>query len=426
VKRPSGVLLGNVGARLGGLACLFVATLLVARDGGPTLVGVYALLHVLPSLVAMLVSCGLVVAATYFLAGPARGDTHLASTIVTIAVGTGVVGAALWIVFAPALRALLLPDLSVALVTVAGFCVLTRLVVTTAKSCCQGTDDLPAANALILLEEFMFLPVFVGLSAAGASGNASVVVGLLIADVLTSSLAWTRLLHRGFFRGAARPSRRLARQIASYGVRAQVGSVISQLNLRLDFVLLSAMTSPAVLGVYAIASKFAELTRVLGMSITYVLYPQFARVGATQAIAHTRRLLPAAATTTTALAIALGVAAGAVIPTLYGSAFTAAVSPARIILLGLALDGAAAVVIALLFGIGRPGRNSLAMGAGLIVTVVLDVLLIPRYAELGGAVASACAYATTTLALLVFFRLELRQASGGRRRRFQRLFSSAS
>jgi O-antigen/teichoic acid export membrane protein len=426
VRRPSGALLGNVGARLGGLACLFVATLLVAREGGPTLVGIYALLHVLPSLVAMLVSCGLVVAATYFLAGPTRDDTHLPATIVAIAIGAGVAGTALWIALAPALRSLLLPDLSIGLVAVAGFCVLTRLVVTTAKSCCQGTDDLPAANALILLEEFMFLPAFVALSAAGVGGNASVVVGLLAADVVTSSLAWTRLFRRGFFRDAARPSGRLAQRIASYGVRAQVGSLISQLNLRLDFVLLSAMTSPAVLGVYAIASKFAELTRVLGMSITYVLYPQFARIGATQAIARARRLLPSAAAATAALAVALGVAAGLLIPTLYGSAFSAAVSPARIILLGLALDGAAAVVIALLFGIGRPGRNSLAMGAGLIVTVVLDVLLIPRYAELGGAVASACAYATTTIALLVFFWLELRQPSTGRRRRFQRLFSSAS
>jgi len=118
--RTSGVLLGNVGARLGGLACLFAATLVVARDGGPTLVGVYALLHVLPSLVAMLISCGLVMAATYFLAGPSRGDARLPATISAIALGAGLAGASLWALAAPALRGLLFPDLSVALVALAG------------------------------------------------------------------------------------------------------------------------------------------------------------------------------------------------------------------------------------------------------------------------------------------------------------------
>jgi O-antigen/teichoic acid export membrane protein len=426
VSLRSGVLLGNVGARLGGLACLFVATLVVARAGGPALVGAYALLHLLPALVGTLVSCGLVMAATYFLAGANRDDARLPATIVAIALVAGVVGTLLWVLAAPALQALLFKDLSVLLVALAGVAVLTRLVVTTAKSCCQGTNDLQGSNAVILAEDLMFLPAFALLSAAGLSGNASVVVGLLIADVATGSFAWARLWHRGFFRGAASPSHRLARRIASYGMRAQIGTIMSQLNLRLDFVLLSVLAGPAVLGVYAIGSKFAELTRVVGMSITYVLYPQFARVGSAQAIIRARRLLPAAGATTAALAVVLGVVAGFVIPAFYGAEFDAAVTPARIILLGLALDGAAAVLVALLFGIGRPGRNSLAMGAGLIVTVVLDVVLIPPYAEIGAAIASASAYATTTLALLLFWRLELRQLPSRPRRRLQRLFSSAS
>jgi Na+-driven multidrug efflux pump len=43
------------------------------------------------------------------------------------------------------------------------------------------------------------------------------------------------------------------------------------------------------------------------------------------------------------------------------------------------------------------------MGAGLLVTVVLDFLLIPPFGANGAAIASAAAYLTTTLALLWFF-----------------------
>lgn len=49
-----GVLLGNVAARVAALLSLAAATLLLARSEGPAMVGVYALLRVLPALVGVL------------------------------------------------------------------------------------------------------------------------------------------------------------------------------------------------------------------------------------------------------------------------------------------------------------------------------------------------------------------------------------
>jgi len=56
-----------------------------------------------------------------------------------------------------------------------------------------------------------------------------------------------------------------------------------------------------------------------------------------------------------------------------------------------------------LYGLARPGLNSCAMGAGLVVTLVLDLTLIPRFGATGAAIASAAAYTTTTAALVGFF-----------------------
>jgi len=87
----------------------------------------------------------------------------------------------------------------------------------------------------------------------------------------------------------------------------------------------------------------------------------------------------------------------------YGPQFTPAILPAQILLAGLAVEGAAGVVSAFLYGDGRPGLNSLSMGAGVVVTVVLDVLLIPRWHAVGAAIASSAAYLTTTVVLLGAF-----------------------
>jgi O-antigen/teichoic acid export membrane protein len=403
VGNRHGVLLGNIGARVAGLACVFGATLLLARNGGAAVVGVYALLHVLPGLVGTLASSGLPVAAPYFLAGSERTDPRLRPTLAAMALGGGIIGATLWIAAAPLLGPAIFSDLPVGLVALAGLCVISRLVVITAKACSQGDNDLTGSNAVIFTEQFVFLPAYSVVWFAGVHGFGTVVGGLLLADTVTGSFAWARLTRRGFFRGRRRPSPALARRIAAYGLRGQVGGIMSQLNLRLDFVLLSAFAGPAVLGVYAVASKFAELVRILGMALTYVFYPKFANQGPSRAVATAERLMPKAGMLTVAGLVPLWLLAGILIPAFYGADFDAAVLPTRIILLGLALDGVAGVVSGFLYGVGRPGLNSCAMAAGLVVTVVLDVILIPRYEETGAAIASAVAYTVTTAALIWFF-----------------------
>jgi O-antigen/teichoic acid export membrane protein len=393
--------MGNVGARVGALVVAAVTTFLVARTGGAALVGMLALLRVLPGLVGVVCSSGLPGSVTYFRAGPNREDARLPSTIGAMVVAGGVLGAGIWIASSPLLGSILFPKLSLGLVVVAGALVVTKLCVATSKACLQGNDDLPGANRVIFAEEFMFLPGYGLLWAIGLQTHVALVAGLMLSDVATASFGWSRLLRRGFFTGMRRPSLRLARGVASYGLRAQLGGVMSLLNLRLDFVLLSVLTGPAVLGVYAVASKFAELVKVPGMALTYVLYPRFARDGA-KAVAKAQSMIPKAALLTSGVVAPLW-AATFLLPVVYGADFKGAVVPAQIILLGLLLEGVAGVVSGFLYGIGRPGLNSCAMGAGLAVTVVLDLVLIPPFGATGAAVASAVAYVTTQLTLVWFF-----------------------
>jgi O-antigen/teichoic acid export membrane protein len=404
-----GTIVGNVAARFGALVSLSAATFLVARSGGPAAVGVYALLRMLPSLVGVTLSCGLPGATAYFLAGPERGNRRLPLTLLAIALAGGCAGAALWAATSPLLQDYLFQDLSTALVLVASLLVLTRVLVATAKSCSQGSDDLRGANRVIVTEELMFLPVYGALWATGGRGFGMIVSGLLIADVLTASLAWGRLARRSFFTAAQRPSAALGRRIGGYGMRAQVGSFVMLLNLRLDFLLVSVITGPTVLGVYAIASRYAELVRVLTLAVTYVLYPRFAADFARKAVQTARSLIPTVGLVTGAAIVPLWLAAPFVIPLIYGEAFRPAISPAQIILFGFVLHGVAAVITALLYGLDRPGLNSIAMGIGLGATVVLDVVLIPQFGAVGAATASAVAYLATTAALIWFF-LRIRRA----------------
>lgn len=393
----------NVAARLTALVSLAVATLVVARLGGPAGVGAYALLRVLPWLLGILLAGGLPGAIPFFLAGPGRSDRRTPFTIISIALLGGGAGAVLWALGAPILQETFFRGLPTAEVTWAGLLVLTQLVVVTAKASSQGSEDLPGSNRIFVLEELLFLPTYLAVLALGASGTSAIIAGLVLADVGTSALGWRRLVRRGFLRGAQRPSLALGRRVYWFGMRAHFGVVLSLLNLRFDFAILSALAGPATVGVYAIASKYAELLRLFPLALTYVLYPRYAREGPAVAGRKARALLPRTGLLTAAVAIPLGLSAAVVIPALYGDQFRSAIIPVYILLIGLAGEGIGGVITPFLNGAGRPGLNSAAMAAGVVVTVLLDLLLIPHLGIVGAAIASSASYLTATAVLVAFF-----------------------
>lgn len=415
VTGERGTLTANVGARVVALVALGIATVLVARTGGAVAVGVLTLLRVLPGLAGVLVSCGLPGAVPYFLAR--SGDqSRTRPTLLALTCLSSGAAAAVWLVASPVLHVAFFRDLSVGLVAVSATAVASQLPVAVGKALLQGGDDLRGANLAIAAEETAFLPAY-ALLLPFVHGTALLLAALVLADVAVAGWIAVRLGARGFFRACGRPSVALSREVVSYGLRGQVGGALSLLNLRFDFALLGALAGPAVLGTYAVASKYAELLRLPGLAATYILYPRFTRQGPAVAAARTARLLPRALVLTVLAAIPLALSAVVVLPLVYGTQFRPAVLPAVVLVAGLVGEGVAGLLTAYLYADGRPGWNSVAMGAGVVLTVGLDLLLIPRFGAMGAAAASGGAYAASTLALVAMFQVL--------RRRSARLLGSA-
>lgn len=392
----------NLGAQSLALGAVSIASLMVARAGGPAVVGEYALLRVLPWLFAVVLSAGLPTAAAYFLAGEESSDSQLRPTLAWLAVAGAAVGTLLWLACAGLFRALFFKQAPPGLVAVMSVVVVTQLLTVTAKACCQGSGDLTGANLVIVTEELYFVGCYpVVLLVGGNKGVTTVVEALLLSGALATATSLLRLRHLGFFSGWGAPSVALARRVTVFGARGQLGNMLWLMNLRFDFLLLGALAGPAELGIYAVASKFAELMRLVPTAMNYVLYPRFTGLGLDRAAVEARRLLPRATALTLVMTPFMAAIAYVALPLVYGTQFRGAVEPAVVIILGLSVEGAAAVSSAFLLGGGRPGLNSLGMGVGTAITVAFDVVLIPRYGAMGGAVTSAVAYLATTVTLTV-------------------------
>lgn len=400
-SRFSTVLTANVAARVVALGALTAATVLVAHAGGPKLLGELTLLRVLPGLAGVLVGCGLPSAAPFFLAGRKHPESRLRTTIVVLTVAGSLAASACWLLLSPLLHHYFFRPWHMGVVLAAAVPVFSQLWVATGKSFLQGENDMNGANWAIAAEEAAFLPVYVALLPF-LHGTALLMSALVGADVLVAGGIAVRLARRGYLRGWGKPDFGLAGEICRYGIRGQVGGMLSLVNLRLDVAILGALAGPGVLGVYAVASKYAELLRLPGLAITYVFYPRLAVRDRKEAARDVAAMLPRAFVLTALAAIPLA-AAVPLLPVVYGHEFASAMLPAYILLFGLIGEGVAGLVSAYLYGVGRPGANSLALGVSVVVTVVLDLALIPRYHVAGAAVASAAAYLTSSAALLACY-----------------------
>jgi O-antigen/teichoic acid export membrane protein len=176
-----------------------------------------------------------------------------------------------------------------------------------------------------------------------------------------------------------------------YGARIQVGAMLNILNARFDVLVLSAFVPLATVGSYAIAQIVAELVLLFPNAMGYVLRAQVAKGSA-----RDDSLSGAALRLNGTLVAGCVLAVFAVGPPMilygFGPGFHSALVPFLILLPGMWFLAAGGLVEDALAGRGRPGLSSILAGVEVAITIGLDLLLIPRYGAIGGAIASVCAY----------------------------------
>ncbi len=194
-------------------------------------------------------------------------------------------------------------------------------------------------------------------------------------------------------------SRKVHMASLRYGARVQIGSLLHFLNTRFDVLILSAFAPLAEVGAYAVAQLVSELVLVFPLSLGYVLRAQVAAEARTDSVSGAAIRLNG---TLVAICVVLVLIAGP--PTIiygFGPDFLDAIVPFLILVPAMWFMSTGGLVQNTLSGRGRPGLSSLLAGGVVIITLALDLLLIPSYGAVGAAIASACAYTFYGIASII-------------------------
>jgi O-antigen/teichoic acid export membrane protein len=385
-----------------GLGCGVV----VARYLGPTAKGAIALYGLIAGFLALAGNLGLGLANVHLVGSGQINPGRAWANSLYLALLAGSLLAVLTIFLFPVLGIILKRPVDMGLLGIVLCGVPLLLLLDYQINLLRGLGDLAGFNQAGLLRQAGRLAAL-GLLVAALGGFVS--SALWAANIsIALAVLWSGYRLRKRTTLSLSPSWTGLKKSLSYGLKGQPGQIIQFFNYRLDLILLALFWTNREVGIYATAVFLAELIWYIPAAVSTVLLPAVsasesevrAKTISLKAIRHTVFLSLAAALVLAALAQWL-------IAFLYGPAFTPAVRALQVLLFGVVMLSPAKLIVSHLAGVGKSQYVSYLALSGLGLTLLLDIILIPRYGMMGAAWASAAAYSCSGLLSLFWLKRHL-------------------
>jgi O-antigen/teichoic acid export membrane protein len=386
------------GTQVVGTGLGIITGILLARLLGPAAKGDYYLLVLMPATALVLLQLGLPQALQFYAARGQIAGILTKSIVLTVALTlAAVLGAAaiLPLVRDEAMGSIKLEQIALAFV---GFPLGLSAMFTTAIV--MGRQAVRWYSGVNIAYSISGIVLLVAVFAAfGASVNTAIAVYLLSTGVQTVGFA---IGARAVRTAGDGPRRVSYRELFGYGLPFYPGSLAVFLSYRVDAYLIAFLIVNASepLGYYSMAVGLAEMVYFLPKAVSTLFFPHVASSPREDADRQVPLVARVTMLVTGGFAILL-VPAAIVLIWVILPAYGPSMPPLLVLLPGCVALSSSYVLNGYLRGIGRPGVTSTISVVSLIVNVVANVILIPRFGIVGAAAASLVSYSLTSLALSV-------------------------
>jgi|HubBroStandDraft_6_1064221.scaffolds.fasta_scaffold16448_2 O-antigen/teichoic acid export membrane protein len=192
------------------------------------------------------------------------------------------------------------------------------------------------------------------------------------------------------------------------GLRGQVGNVAAFFNYRLDVFIVNYFLNPAQVGLYAIGVVVSEALWQIPQAVATTLFPRTARTINEGASNFTCLIIRQVCMVSLISAAAIGAVSSWAVPLVFGTQYSSSVPVIWWLLPGTVAMSMAKVAASDLAARSKTGYSSAFGLTAFVVTVILDLVLIPRMGIRGAALASSIAYFVNGALLLIALKHELK------------------
>ena len=382
-----------------------LTSILIARFLGPEGKGLLTIVLLVVGQVGLFITLGVEIALIHYGARNSRDLCTLANASIGLGILLGFIGMG----FAVAIFALV--SFEVITTRILPFLILMAstipMVQTTLflRSLIRVSGRIVEEGLLGMIGAFLNLALIWAVLMAGFHLK-GVLVGLWLSTVLLTLLIFALGVHWNLLTSWPIFSITTWKPLVIYGVKLHLGSVFQTLNYRFDMYLVAFFLGSASVGLYSVGVAMGEwlwlIPGALGASLMH-------RVG-TGSERDVNRMVGVINRLSSAIlalgTLVLALVGSGLIQFLYGKAFSASYLPLLLLLPGIWALGLWKNFMNDLSVRGYPTIKSYTSGVAVLLTVFLDVLLIPRWGIIGAAVASSIAYVIAWgVALRVYCRI---------------------
>lgn len=385
---------GPIGASLAASVCIQAVNvftgILLARSLGPEARGELAAVILWPTVLSIVGSLSVGQAANYYAARGTLPVGTLTGTALGLALGQSLLLVALGAVLVPLVLSQYGGDTVTSALLYLSYIPLFLLsayamAVLLGRQRFRAYYALRVASVVLSAIGLLFLAVVDELAVRGA------VLVYLIALATTGAIAAVVLFSRESPRLAF--DRGVARELLGYGLRSHVSTASTNLNQRLDQLVISVILAPAKLGNYVIAVTLSSFAMLVGQSVGMSALPLVARLEpGPERTELAGRLVRMTLVLSLLVTIPLLVFTSTLITTLFGEDFRSATDVCRVLLVASVVYSTGRALDAVLKGVGRPLDAGIAAVIALLATIAGLATLLPAFGLMGAAITSLVAY----------------------------------
>ena len=192
-----------------------------------------------------------------------------------------------------------------------------------------------------------------------------------------------------------------ARLLLSYGIRSYGIDLCGTLSLYVDQALVIRILRPSMMGTYVVALSLSRMLNAFHTAVVMVLFPRAVSRPPREVLEMTGRAVRMTTLLTTVCGAGIMLAGPRLLVLLYGPEYRGAAAILRILVVEVILGGATQVMSQAFMALSRPGVITTLQAIGLLLTVPLMLVLVPRFGIEGAALSlllSTCARFTFVLA----------------------------
>lgn len=395
-------LLYMVGSQVAGIFLGLIANILLARSLGPTGKGYYDLVIGTAGLLVTFLGFSLASGVFYYASKEALHYRRLYGVLSLVVLAQSLVTlAGLYVLQHFTVADWLLPaENRRAAIWLISLSMLVQQLGRFAQMLLGGKARFQSVSLKNIIMQVVATGLLAGLFMAGVTLPAYFILASLIAAVVNLLLClyevWglPLLSDRIFLKGAM-----------IYSLPLALGNFLQFLNYRLDIFIVNNYHGLYTVGVYTLAVGLAQLIWLVPNNLaTLVLNKAAASKEGQWQSAQVALLSRLSFGFSLVAGVGIAIVGPSVIGPLYGERFHASIIPLLLLLPGIVLFSVTIILSGQLAGIGKQIYTTLVAGIAFLCTLLLDLLLIPRWGANGAAVASTCAYTLSMVLTWYFFQ----------------------